>query len=72
MAKEYTSKGGRTLIKPSFDEARQCDDDGCGWCLACGFDGTPAEPDARRYACEECGEKKVFGAAELILMGLVH
>ena len=26
------------------------------------------EPDARNYTCESCGEPKVFGAEELLLM----
>ncbi len=72
MAKEYKSRSGETLIKPSMEEAQECDDSGTGWCLACGCDGIPAEPDARRYTCEECGKAKVYGAAELLLMGLVY
>lgn len=39
-----------------------------GFCIACGADATGVEPDARNYLCEECGEKKVFGASELLLM----
>jgi hypothetical protein len=29
------------------------------------------EPDARNYKCEACGERRVFGAAELVFMGRV-
>lgn len=29
-----------------------------------------AEPDARKYVCESCGKPKVYGAAELAMMGL--
>lgn len=39
-----------------------------GFCLACGNQQEGCEPDARNYECEECGERKVFGAAEIIIM----
>ena len=40
-----------------------------GFCTACGAPRECCEPDARNYECEE--ERKVFGAEELIIMGLV-
>lgn len=42
--------------------------DNPGFCVACGADSDSCEPDARGYECEECGEKQVFGAEELLLM----
>ena len=39
-----------------------------GFCLACGAQAYGVEPDARRYECEECGERKVYGAEECLLM----
>jgi hypothetical protein len=39
-----------------------------GFCLACGAEAEGVEPDARRYECECCGEPKVYGAEELVLM----
>lgn len=39
-----------------------------GFCIACGADHDACEPDARNYECYECGERKVFGASELLLM----
>ncbi len=42
--------------------------DNPGFCLACGDEAGGCEPDARRYECEGCGEKAVFGAQELLLM----
>jgi hypothetical protein len=42
--------------------------DNPGFCIACGADADGCEPDARRYECEECGERKVYGAQELLLM----
>lgn len=40
-----------------------------GVCVACGADCCPVEPDARRYECEACGERTVYGAEELLLRG---
>lgn len=44
-------------------------DDNEGFCLACGADAYGVEPDARRYPCEECGQKAVYGAEEILMMG---
>ena len=43
-------------------------DDMCGICTACGEVADGVEPDARKYTCESCGENKVYGAGELLLM----
>jgi len=45
--------------------------DNPGFCLACGEDADTCEPDARNYTCEYCGEREVFGAEELMMMGVV-
>lgn len=42
-----------------------------GFCTACGSEAYGVEPDACGYECEVCGERKVFGAEELVLMGFV-
>jgi len=39
-----------------------------GFCLACGAEHDEIEPDARKYECEQCGEYKVYGAEEIVLM----
>jgi predicted RNA-binding Zn-ribbon protein involved in translation (DUF1610 family) len=39
-----------------------------GFCLACGAENYGVEPDARKYECEDCGEEKVYGAEELLMM----
>lgn len=39
-----------------------------GFCIACGAYHDGVEPDARKYECEECGESKVYGAEEILLM----
>lgn len=41
-----------------------------GFCLACGKTAHGVEPDAREYVCESCGKPKVYGAEELLIMGV--
>lgn len=38
-----------------------------GICIACGEDADGCEPDARKYRCESCGRRAVYGAEELLL-----
>ena len=40
-------------------------DDSIGFCIECGAEAWGCEPDARKYECEACGEKAVYGAEEL-------
>ena len=40
--------------------------DNPGFCNACGEETDGCEPDARRYECEACGERQVYGAEELL------
>lgn len=66
MAKRLTAK---------VSEAEYLDHDNNldGFCTACGewtFGG--CEPDARRYECDGCGKKAVYGAQELLFMGLLE
>jgi predicted RNA-binding Zn-ribbon protein involved in translation (DUF1610 family) len=42
--------------------------DNPGFCLECGAEVEGVEPDASEYQCEECGEPRVFGAEEILLM----
>jgi hypothetical protein len=56
----------RTWPLSRLREAMNDDDGGC---LACGEFTGGCEPDARKYECEHCGEFRVFGAEELILLG---
>lgn len=44
------------------------EDDNTGFCLACGEDAFSVEPDARKYPCEVCGKREVYGAQELLFM----
>jgi ssDNA-binding Zn-finger/Zn-ribbon topoisomerase 1 len=38
-----------------------------GICRACGHEQDGVEPDARRYACDNCNACQVYGAEELLL-----
>lgn len=42
--------------------------DNPGFCVECGHAQEGCEPDARKYKCAACGERKVYGAEELIMM----
>ena len=44
-------------------------DDSAGFCLGCGAEAHGVEPDARCYVCESCGQPRVYGAEELLIMG---
>ena len=49
-------------------ERRMFTFDNPGFCVACGDDAEGVKSDARRYKCEHCGKKAVYGAEELLLM----
>ena len=51
-----------------LQEAHQADDH-LGFCLRCGEMAYGVEPDARRYECESCGARAVYGAEEILLIG---
>ena len=43
-----------------------------GWCVECGeWTHDSAEPDARKYKCPVCGKNTVYGAEELLIMGII-
>ena len=60
------------VIVLTDEEYRQAGNDSAGYCLACGAEADGVEPDARRYECEACGEKRVYGTEELLMMGRVQ
>lgn len=43
-------------------------DDHTGICGECGGEQDGCEPDARKYECDDCGAKAVYGAEECLLM----
>lgn len=59
------------IHKFTLEEIQEMDDNMEGGCVACGAVRSCCEPDARQYPCEECKRKAVYGAQELLLMGLV-
>jgi hypothetical protein len=59
----------RTFSLEQFQEAQELQ---AGFCLDCGEMRENCEPDAREYECDSCGEFQVYGAEELLLMGLVE
>lgn len=57
----------------SIEEYEEQQDENNGFCVACGeFTCGGCEPDARRYECEACGERQVYGLEECLLMDLVQ
>jgi hypothetical protein len=65
----YTAKSGIRQFRPSLAEDEMLEEG--GFCLACGLEACGVEPDARKYRCEACGARKVYGLEELALMGLI-
>lgn len=59
----------RGPIRVTEEQFNQCLDDNDGLCIRCRKTQSGCEPDARRYECECCGTKTVFGVEELLLMG---
>jgi hypothetical protein len=58
-----------TITMSAFLEAT---DNDLGFCTECGeFTTSCCEPDARRYACEQCEEPSVYGTEEALFMGLI-
>lgn len=53
------------------EEAWRAEDDNLGICIECGEESYHCEPDAQEYVCEFCEQSKVYGFAELVLMGYV-
>jgi hypothetical protein len=43
-----------------------------GYCVECRAEAYGVEPDARRYACESCGARAVYGAEELLIRGVIR
>lgn len=72
--KAYVAKSGKTQYKASAKAVMAAAEasDGTGWCLACGAENDGCEPDMRKGVCQACDAAKVYGAEELLLMGLVH
>ena len=72
--KTYKAKNGNTQYMPSLESLEEIisGDNTEGFCLACGETQGGVEPDARKYICESCKAPKVYGAEELVMMGLCY
>jgi hypothetical protein len=59
------------MKRPTFEQLEEAmsSDESIGFCLACGEETDGVGFDARKYKCEFCGERQVFGAEELMIMG---
>jgi hypothetical protein len=56
--------------KISLDEVMAAirEDEGIGFCTACGTEADGfVEPDTERRACQDCDERAVYGAEQLLL-----
>lgn len=71
-AESYKTKAGLTLYRPIVSEDEMGGIDNTGFCLACGEECSGVEPDARKYTCEGCGQPRVYGLEELLMMGILR
>lgn len=71
----FKTRSGETLFRPILSDEELSDIgfdwnlDDPGFCRACGIEVMGVEPDARKYECESCGERQVYGLQELLIMG---
>ena len=69
---EQATKKKFEPIKLSQARYQELCDESAGYCVACREEAYGVEPDARRYECDACGERKVYGIEELCLMGAIE
>lgn len=63
----------RPFVLMTEGEYHELSSDHAGLCLACGeLTECGCEPDARRYECGVCGERRVYGLEECVMMGRVE
>lgn len=67
-------KTGKKYVVHSISELCQAieRDDCTGFCIHCGFEQSGVEPDAQKYECEACERRGVYGAEQLVLMGVYY
>ena len=59
-------------ISFTIEQVIEADINNGGFCIDCGEEAYNIEPDAKNYECESCGQRQVFGASEIAIMGLVE
>jgi PHP family Zn ribbon phosphoesterase len=57
----------KVMIRITMEDLQEAIVNNYGICTKCGAIGQFAEPDARNYTCEECGEDSVFGAEQVVI-----
>ena len=59
----------RTWVRDNADDLVEAvgAHDLTGFCVVCGEETSPVEPDAKGHECPDCGAKAVYGAEELLL-----
>jgi hypothetical protein len=66
----YSEASGIVFL--SFEEFEAACDSYEGFCIDCKeVTNSGVEPDARRYECEACGKRTVYGMEEALLMGAI-
>lgn len=70
MAIERNDQGKIIAKRFTVEQLQEADDEMAGYCIACGAWRDGCEPDARKYECDQCELKMVYGAGEIGIMGL--
>ena len=61
------------LVRMSWGEFEAASEAYDGFCISCDeITNSGVEPDARRYECESCGNRTVYGMAEALLSGAIQ
>ena len=60
------------IIRISQETYAEMSENYGGYCTQCGDEASGVEPDARKYVCESCGERAVYGIEELLISGLIQ
>lgn len=66
-------RSDRQRFRMSFENFRAACDSYDGFCTNCNdITNSGVEPDARRYDCEVCGERAVYGMEEALMNGSIQ
>lgn len=61
------------LVRMSWDDFEAAAESYEGFCTTCNeVTNSGVEPDARRYECESCGNRTVYGMAEALMNGSIQ
>jgi hypothetical protein len=70
MTYSFTARNGQIIEVPE-DHISGYGLDDVGYCVECGAERYPTEPDVRRYKCDACGANSVYGAEEILISGAI-